>query len=353
MTRCGLEVRRTSAHLLLSLLAVALCAGCLNAGPEVQSVEASAGGASDGPAETSKKSTSGAGDMPEATTVAASQIEGYLAGAADASSGVPFVAKTQTSGGSGYDADTVLAVRYEVNEDYERAVIDLGTGLEPAAPVPEWSLVSQEGNGLLRVSLPSASATCVSDGEFGDGLLKSYYAVHAPEGACSWISSRARRSSTGWSSWGPRAPRRRLQAEGRPEGAAPRGGRRHCPRRATPERQNLRPPHSKRLLPQLRSRGHHYLARFERKGLRAKDRPWQRQGPYLRILRSDPGSTAVLWNGDPESRDRKRPRPLLRRHPNPRLGRPVGGQRVSEPCLKQRYAKPTALDERLHEVLGV
>jgi hypothetical protein len=120
--------------------------------------------------------------MPEATTVAASQIEGDLAGAADASSGVPFVAKTQTSGGSGYDADTVLAVRYEVNEDYERAVIDLGTGLEPAAPVPEWSLVSQEGNGLLRVSLPSASATCVSDGEFGDGLLKSYYAVHAPEG---------------------------------------------------------------------------------------------------------------------------------------------------------------------------
>jgi Immunoglobulin-like domain of bacterial spore germination len=182
MTRCGLEVRRTSAHLLLSLLAVALCAGCLNAGPEVQSVEASAGGASDGPAETSKKSTSGAGDMPEATTVAASQIEGDLAGAADASSGVPFVAKTQTSGGSGYDADTVLAVRYEVNEDYERAVIDLGTGLEPAGPVPEWSLVSQEGNGLLRVSLPSASATCVSDGEFGDGLLESFYVVRAPEG---------------------------------------------------------------------------------------------------------------------------------------------------------------------------
>src|SRR5215218_8034442 len=182
MTRCGLEVRRTSAHLLLSLLAVALCAGCLNAGPEVQSVEASAGSASDGPAETLKRSTSGAGDMPEATTVAASQIEGDLAGAADVSSGVPFVAKTQTSGGSGYDADTVLTVRYEVNEDYEQAVIDLGTGLEPAAPVPEWSLVSQEGNGLLRVSLPSASATCVSDGEFGDGLLESYHVVHAPEG---------------------------------------------------------------------------------------------------------------------------------------------------------------------------
>jgi len=120
--------------------------------------------------------------MPEATTVGASQIEGDLAGATDASSGVPYVARTQTSGGSGYDADTVLAVRYEVYEDYERAVIDLGTGLEPSGPVPEWSLVSQEGNGLLRVSLPSASATCISDGEFGDGLLESFHVVRAPEG---------------------------------------------------------------------------------------------------------------------------------------------------------------------------
>src|SRR5215203_7252141 len=182
MTRCGVGVRRTSALLLLSLLATALCAGCLNAGPEVQSVKASAGAASDGPAETSKESTSGAGDMPEATTVRASQIEGDLAGATDASSGVPFVAKTQASGGSGYDADTVLAVRYEVNEDYERAVIDLGTGLEPAGPVPEWSLGSQDGKGLLRVSLPSASATCISDGEFGDGLLERFHVVRAPEG---------------------------------------------------------------------------------------------------------------------------------------------------------------------------
>ena len=119
--------------------------------------------------------------MPEATTIGASQIEGDLAGATDAS-GVPFVAKTQASGGSGYDADTVLVVRYEANEDYERAVIDLGTGLEPAGPVPEWSLVSQEGKGLLRVTLPSASATCVSDGEFGDGLLESFHVVRAPEG---------------------------------------------------------------------------------------------------------------------------------------------------------------------------
>ena len=175
-------MRRTAALLLPSLLAVVLCAGCLKAGSEVQSLEVSNGAGSEGPAETSKKSVSGAGDMPEATTVDASRIEGDLAGAADASSGVPFAAKTQASGGSGYDADTVLAARYEVNEDYERAVIDLGTGLEPAGPVPEWSLASQEDEGLLRVTLPSASATCVSDGEYGDGLLNSFHVVRAPEG---------------------------------------------------------------------------------------------------------------------------------------------------------------------------
>jgi Immunoglobulin-like domain of bacterial spore germination len=179
MARRGWEVNRTSALLLLPLLAAVPCAGCLNAGPEVRSVEASS--ASGGPAETSIEIMSGKGGMPEATTIGASQIEGDLAGATDAS-GVPFVAKTQASGGSGYDADTVLAVRYEANEDYERAVIDLGTGLEPAGPVPEWSLVSQEGKGLLRVTLPSASATCVSDGEFGDGLLEGFHVVRAPEG---------------------------------------------------------------------------------------------------------------------------------------------------------------------------
>src|SRR5918998_2088642 len=181
MARRGWEVRRTSALLLLSLLAAALCEGCQNAGPEVQSAEASRGGCV-GRSCGDLESISGAGGMPEATTIGASRIEGDLAGAADASSGVPFVAKTQASGGSGYDADTVLAVRYEVNEDYERAVIDLGTGLEPAGPVPEWSLVSHSDDGLLRVTLPSASATCVSDGVFGDGLLESFHVVHAPEG---------------------------------------------------------------------------------------------------------------------------------------------------------------------------
>ena len=194
-------MRRTSALLLPRSWRPCSAPAAWMRSPEVWSVEASAGAASGGPAETSKEHVSGAGGMPEATSIGAPRIEGDLAGATEASSGVPFVAKPQAGGGSGYDADTVLAVRYEVDEDYERAVIDLGTGLDPAGRVPEWSLVSEEGNGLLRVTLPSASATCVSDGRFGGGLLESFHVVRAPRRACSWTSSRAKRSSTGWSSW--------------------------------------------------------------------------------------------------------------------------------------------------------
>jgi hypothetical protein len=98
------------------------------------------------------------------------------------SAGVPFVANPEASGGSSHEADTILAVRYGVHEGYERVVLDLGTGDEPAEVVPEWTLMSPKGDGLLRVTLPSVSATGVSDGRFGDDLLKSFYVVRAPEG---------------------------------------------------------------------------------------------------------------------------------------------------------------------------
>jgi hypothetical protein len=96
-------------------------------------------------------------------------------------SGEPFVANPEASGGSGYEADTMLAIRYGVHEDYERVVLDLGTGeeLRDGAGV---DLMSPTGDGLLRVTLPSVSATGVSDGRFGDNLLKSFYVVRAPEG---------------------------------------------------------------------------------------------------------------------------------------------------------------------------
>ena len=173
MTGGGRVLRRASALLLLSLLSAALLAGCLGLDRTTQSVDASAGAASVGPAETSK--------VPE-STVGTSHIDGDLDEIDYAPSQVPFVEKAEDSGGSGYDADTVLAVRYGVHDDYERAVIDLGTGEEPAVTVPEWTLTSPEGDGLLRVDLPSASATCVSDGEFGEGLLGSFHVVRAPDG---------------------------------------------------------------------------------------------------------------------------------------------------------------------------
>ena len=177
-------MRRISALLMLSILSATLLAGCLGSGQigsgqMTRSGKASAGTASPSSAETSKKDTSG--EVPE-STVGTSHIDGDLAWTNDASSRVPFVGKTEDSGGSGYDADTVLAVRYGVHGDYERAVIDLGTGEEPAGTVPEWTLTSPEGEGLLRVDLPSASATCVSNGELGEGLLGSFHVVRAPEG---------------------------------------------------------------------------------------------------------------------------------------------------------------------------
>jgi hypothetical protein len=127
------------------------------------------------------------GEKPR-TGVAASEVGeatvGVAANAGEAggSSRVPFVARWEASGGSSYEADTILAVRYGVHEGYERVVLDLGTGDEPAKTVPEWTLMSRKGDGLLRVTFQSVSATGVSDGGFGDGLLESFYVVRAPEG---------------------------------------------------------------------------------------------------------------------------------------------------------------------------
>ena len=141
-TRCGWEMRRTSVLLLLYLLCASLLAGCLDAGQTVGSAEASAGAASDRSTEATRAEATGTAGVPEATAGVASRIQGDLAGA---SSGTPFSRLTEASGGSGYDADTVLAVRYGLHGGYERTVIDLGTGWEPSGTVPEWTLASQEG----------------------------------------------------------------------------------------------------------------------------------------------------------------------------------------------------------------
>jgi Immunoglobulin-like domain of bacterial spore germination len=163
----GQGLGRLSVLLLLSLLTVTLLAGCFGLDRAPRSVRVSDSTASS--------------DVPE-STVGASHIDGDLARMADASAHATFVERAENSGGSGHDADTVLAVRYGVHDDYERAVIDLGTGERPAGTVPEWTLTSSEGDGLLRVDLPSAMTTCVSGGKFGEALLGSFHVVRAPDG---------------------------------------------------------------------------------------------------------------------------------------------------------------------------
>ena len=94
----------------------------------------------------------------------------------------PFAARAREQGGAGFEADTLLAVRHGSHKGFERVVLDLGAGQEPAGAVPRWTLDSPRGDGLLRVNLPSANTTGVSDGGFGDGLLQSFHVVRAPEG---------------------------------------------------------------------------------------------------------------------------------------------------------------------------
>ncbi len=94
----------------------------------------------------------------------------------------PFGDDPRASGGAGGEADGILGVRFGVHEGYERAVVDLGEGSGRAAAVPGWTLESPEGDGLLRVSVPSVVATAVSDGELGGELLERYYVVRAPDG---------------------------------------------------------------------------------------------------------------------------------------------------------------------------
>jgi hypothetical protein len=175
---------------LLSLTVFA--AACSSSGSKDRSVAASGSpsGGKPGTEVAVSESSAGSGETVEATVGVAARIEER-----GGSSGGPFVASPEASGGSSYDADTMLAVRYGVHEGYERVVLDLGTGDKPAETVPEWTLMSPQGDGLLRVTLPSVSATGVSDGRFGDDLLKSFYVVRAPEGGV-FVDVLARRAFT-------------------------------------------------------------------------------------------------------------------------------------------------------------
>ncbi len=94
----------------------------------------------------------------------------------------PFVEDPSATGGSGYEANSVLDVRHGRHAGYERVVIDLGAGKMPADKVPQWTLSSPSGDGLLRITFPSINATKTPDGNLGGSLVKSFHVVRAPEG---------------------------------------------------------------------------------------------------------------------------------------------------------------------------
>ncbi|MGH3144664.1 MAG: Gmad2 immunoglobulin-like domain-containing protein [Rubrobacter sp.] len=165
-----LEMRPSAALLLVSLIVFVGCSGSRSV--DKAAVQAAADGSSEG---SSARKASRVREVAEATVGVSSA--NAVAGAEE-----PFVSDPGAGGGSGYHADTVLGVRYASHDGYERAVMDLGTGEDPAQTVPRWSLSSSRGDGLLRVTLPSANATGVTEGRFGEGSLKSFHVVHAPDG---------------------------------------------------------------------------------------------------------------------------------------------------------------------------
>jgi Immunoglobulin-like domain of bacterial spore germination len=168
-------VRRAGAFYLL-LLAAALVVGCSGGGPLEEAMDASVDAGSR--PEAVAAATPAAENQPESTVgVASSDAAEKGSGAAR-----PFGYEPRAEGGSGFEADTLLAVRHGSHGDFERVVLDLGAGEEPAAVVPRWTLDSPQGDCLLRVNLSSANATAVSDGGFGDGLLRNFHVVRAPEG---------------------------------------------------------------------------------------------------------------------------------------------------------------------------
>lgn len=183
---------RVRGILLLVLLCLILTTGC-GAGQRM-GVNGSAGGGEKGGGagttiveaatlESSMEATVGAveeaGMQQDSTAAESAAVNGDEAGSLGEG---PFTASPETSGGTNPNADSILAVRYGDHEEYERMVVDFGTGSKPAGGVPEWDLTSPAGDGLLRVSFPSVSATGVSDGDLGGGLLEDFHVVRGPEG---------------------------------------------------------------------------------------------------------------------------------------------------------------------------
>jgi Immunoglobulin-like domain of bacterial spore germination len=102
--------------------------------------------------------------------------------AGEGTTGAPFTAVPEMSGGAEGVADSILGVRFERSEDYERAFVDFGSGGAPASRVPAWSLSSPTGEGYARITFREVETTSVSDGSLGGFILDNFYVVRAPGG---------------------------------------------------------------------------------------------------------------------------------------------------------------------------
>ena len=94
----------------------------------------------------------------------------------------PFTAAPEADGGTQGAADSILAVTFGEHDGYERALVDFGSGGDPASQVPVWSLSSPTGEGYGRITFPGIDATSVSDGDFGGSVMDNFYVVRAPGG---------------------------------------------------------------------------------------------------------------------------------------------------------------------------
>lgn len=84
--------------------------------------------------------------------------------------------------GAATAADTLLDVRFGDHGSYERAVLDLGVGKNPAQLVPyyEWNRIA--GDTVLRVQLPSVDSTMTTGGDAIGRTISRYYTVRAMDG---------------------------------------------------------------------------------------------------------------------------------------------------------------------------
>lgn len=193
-------MRRRALITILVLSAMALASGCRDPEPIERAAQApdetvarestrepavfatTSGGPAEREATVGVASTAGQAEVSAGAEAPVEDLAPAAEARPEASVEEPFIASPQASGGAGYGADRVFGIRYGIHEGYERVVLDLGTGEEPAWSVPEWTLSSPTGDGILRVTLPSISTTSVSDGTFGGPLLKDFHVVRAPQG---------------------------------------------------------------------------------------------------------------------------------------------------------------------------